>query len=292
MLPRQISGYRTDHLNTLISHNNSIKPSLFQYLEYRLFLTDFMKWKQKGNSKFSKRAFSLKYFGSTALLYSVMQGKRDLGPKLRVRCAAALSLGEKENQYFDFLVQHNQARSDLERNFLFGKLSKFRNSKAWVVRENQHKYYAKWYYAVVFNYLGLDQKKVRPADIAKEIYPPISTEQVQEAIDLLAALQMIRKSDSGYALTNNLLISGDAFQGKIALDYNRQIHDLSSSIVEDGFLKFKAFNTQVLTVSNESLKIIREKVAALDDEIQEVVAKDKKTDKVCTLVFQIIPNTR
>jgi uncharacterized protein (TIGR02147 family) len=261
-------------------------------MEYRLFLTDFVTWKQKGNNKFSKRAFSLKYFGSTALLYSVMQGKRDLGPKLRVRCAAALSLGEKENQYFEFLVQHNQARSDLERNFLFGKLSKFRNSKAWVVRENQHKYYAKWYYAVVFNYLGLDHKKVRPADIAKEIYPPISTEEVQEAIDLLAELQMIRKSETGYSLTNNQLISGDAFQGDVALNYNRQIHSLSSNIVDDGFRKFKAFNTQVLTVSNETLKTIREKVAALDDEIQEVVARDKKTDKVCTLVFQIIPNTR
>lgn len=261
-------------------------------MEYRNFLADYVEWRQQGNSKFSKRAFSQKYFGSTAILYTVIQGGRDLGPKLRVRCAAALSLGDKENLYFDLLVQHNQAKSDLERNFLFDKLSRFRNSKPWVVRENQHKYYAKWYYAVVFNYLGLDHKKARPADIAKEIHPPLKVEQVQEAIDLLLELELIKKSETGYALTKNHLVSGDAFQGEVALEYNRQIHGISSDIVKDGFRKFKAFNTQVITVSDASLQAIREKVSALQDEIQDIVAKDKSTDKVCTMIFQIIPNTR
>ncbi len=274
-------------------HNTEIgKPSLFQYVEYRSFLSDYVEWRQQGNSKFSKRAFSQKYFGSTAILYTVILGRRDLGPKLRVRCAAALSLGEKENLYFDLLVQHNQAKSDLERNFLFDKLSKFRNSKPWVVRENQYRYYEKWYYAVVFNYLGLDQKKATPADIAKELYPTVSVSEVEESIRLLLELELVKKSEIGYALTKNHLVSGDAFQGSVALEYNRQIHKLSSDLVQDGFRKFKAYNTQVITTSDSSLKKIREKVSALEAEISEIVAKDKSTDKVCTLIFQIIPNTR
>ena len=138
------------------------KPDLFQYLEYRSFLGDYVEWKLKVNPHFSRRAFSQKYFGSTGILYSVIGRDRDMGPKLRLRCAAALDMSEKENEYFGLLVQHNQAKTDMERNFLFNLLSKFRNSKPWVVRENQHRYYSKWYYAVVFNYLGLDQKKGRP----------------------------------------------------------------------------------------------------------------------------------
>jgi uncharacterized protein (TIGR02147 family) len=279
-------------LKSLILTPDIGKPNLFQYLEYRVFLADYVEWRQKGNTKFSKRAFSQKYFGSTAILYTVIQGGRDLGPKLRVRCSAALNLGDKESQYFDFLVQHNQAKTDLERNFLFDKLSKFRHSKPWVVKENQHRYYSKWYYGIVFAYLGLDLKKSRPAEIAKEILPAITTEQVQEAIDLLLELEMIRKSETGYALTKNQLISGDAFLGEIALNYNRQIHDLSTDLVKDGFRKFKAYNTQVLTLSDDSLKLIHQKMATLDEEIQEIVAKDKKTDKVCTIVVQIMPNTR
>ncbi len=261
-------------------------------MEYRIFLADYVEWRQVGNAHFSKRAFSQKYFGSTGILYAVIQGQRDLGPKLRVRCAAALALGEKENNYFELLVQHNQAKSDLERNFLFEKLSRFRNSKPWVVRENQHKYYAKWYYAVVFNYLGLDQKKSRPVEIAKEIHPPLSVEQVQDAIDLLLELELIKKSELGYALTKNHLVSGEAFRGDIALEYNRQIHALTHDMVQDGFRRFKAYNTQVVTASDASLKTIRAKIGVLQEEIQELVAKDKSTDKVCTLVFQIIGNTR
>jgi uncharacterized protein (TIGR02147 family) len=268
------------------------KPDLFQYLEYRAFLADYVEWKLQANPHFSRRAFSQKYFGSTGILYSLIQGQRDMGPKLRLRCAAALDMGDKENQYFDLLVQHNQARSDLERNFLFDKLSRFRNSKPWVVRENQHKYYAKWYYAVVFNYLGMDHKKGRPVDIAKEIYPPLSVEQVQEAIDLLLELELIKKSDQGYALTKNHLVSGDAFRGEVALEYLRQIQALSQETAKENMRLFKSINTKVMTVSDASLKLIREKIADFQDQLQEIVSKDKSTDKVCTMLLQIIPNTK
>lgn len=268
------------------------KPDLFQYLEYRSFLSDYVEWKLKANPQFSRRAFSLKYFGSTGILYSLIQGSRDMGPKLRVRCAAALLLSDKENQYFDLLVQHNQAKTDMERNFLFNLLSKFRNSKPWVVRENQHRYYTKWYYAVVFNYLGLDQKKGRPVEIAADINPPLSVDQVEDAIQLLLDLELIRKSETGYALTRNHLVSGDAFRGDVALEYNRQIHGLSDNLVKGGFKGFKLYSTQVVSISDGGLKAIRDKYYGFQQEIQDIVSKDKDTNKVCSMIFQIIPNTR
>lgn len=268
------------------------KPDLFQYLEYRSFLSDYVEWKLKANPSFSRRAFSQKYFGSTGILYSVIGGDRDMGPKLRLRCAAALGLSAKENEYFELLVQHNQAKTDMERNFIFNLLSKFRNSKPWVVRENQHRYYTKWYYAVVFNYLGLDRKKGRAVEIAADINPPLSVEQVEEAIQLLLDLELIRRSETGYAQTRNHLVSGDAFRGEVALEYNRQVHGLSDGLVQQGFRGFKAYNTQVMTVSDASLRAIREKFSAFQEEVQDIVSKDKATDKVCTMVFQLIPNTR
>jgi uncharacterized protein (TIGR02147 family) len=281
-------GPRLEHLNPKAEPG---RPDVFQYLEYRAYLTDYVEGRQKENLHFSKRAFSQKYFGSTGILYEVIQGRRDLGPKLRVRCAAALGLNDKENEYFDLLVQHNQAKHDLERNFLFEKLSRFRNSKPWVVRENQHKYYGKWYYAVVFSYLGLDKRKATPKEIAAEITPALTEGQVAEAIDMLMELELVKKSDRGYALTRNHLVSG-GFTGEVALDYNRQIQKLTSDLAHEDMMRFKAFSTQVTTVSNESLKAIRKKFVAFQQEMQDIVAKDKGTDKVCTVVFQIIPNTK
>lgn len=276
---------------TLFPKQDLGKPDLFQYLEYRSFLADYVEWRLRSNPRFSKRAFSLKYFGSSGILYAVMQGQRDFGPRMRVRCAAALALDEKENGYFELLVQHNQAKTDLERNFLFEKLSRFRNSKPWVVRENQHKYYAKWYYAVVFSYIGLDRKKSTPREIAAEIFPALSEAQVREAIDILIELELVRKSELGYALTRNHVVSG-GFEGEVALDYNRQIQGLVSEMAQSDITRFREFSTQVTSISNESLQAIRKKFSAFQEEVQEIVSKDKGTDKVCTMVFQIIPNTR
>ena len=281
-------GQRLDHLNLVTEPG---RPNLFQHLEYRSYLGDYVEWRQQGNPRFSKRAFSLKYLGSTGLLYEVIHGQRDLGPKLRVRCAAALALNDKENEYFDLLVQHNQAKNGLERNYLFEKLSRFRNSKPWVVRENQHKYYAKWYYAVVFSYLGLDKRKATAREIAGEIVPALTEAQVSEALQLLMQLELVKKSDKGYVLTRSHLVSG-GFTGEVALEYNRQIQELTTKLAQEDMMKFKAFSTQVTTVSADSLKAIRKKFMAFQEEMQEIVAKDKGTDKVCTVVFQIIPNTK
>lgn len=267
------------------------RPDLFQHLEYRAFLAAYVEWRRQNNPRFSKRAFSQKYFGSTGILYEVIQGRRDLGPRLRVRCAAAMALNDKENGYFDLLVQHNQAKTDLERNFLFEKLSRFRNSKPWVVRENQHKFYARWYYPVVFSYLGLDKRKATAREIAAEIVPSLTEAQVDESLAVLMELELVKKSDRGYALTRTHLVSG-GFTGEVALEYNRQIQALADHLAREDISGFKAFSTQVTTVSSESLKAIRRKFSAFQEEMKEIIAKDKGTDKVCTVVFQIIPNTK
>ena len=43
---------------------------------------------------------------------------------------------------------------------------------------------------------------------------------------------------------------------------------------------------------SESLKAIRKQFTAFQEEMKDIIAKDKGTDKVCTVVFQIIPNSR
>ena len=73
------NDYQDKTLITLEPRTLIAKPDLFQYLDYRIFLGDYVEWKLKLNPSFSRRAFSLKYFGSTGILYSVIGGDRDLG---------------------------------------------------------------------------------------------------------------------------------------------------------------------------------------------------------------------
>ncbi|MDB5102461.1 MAG: hypothetical protein JWP91_150, partial [Fibrobacteres bacterium] len=119
----------------------------------------------------------------------------------------------------------------------------------------------------------------------------LTEKQVQESIDLLMELELVKKSDRGYALTRNHVVSG-GFSGEVALEYNRQIQGLTTDLAKSDITKFKAFSTQVTTVSTESLRAIRKKFSEFQDEMKDIIAKDKGTDKVCTVVFQIIPNTQ
>src|SRR5690606_22286195 len=110
------------------------------YLDYRAFLDDYCRWRRSNDPGFSQRTFAREAglpASSSSLLPAVIKGRRNLSQNLRVKFAKALGLPERENQYFDLLVQFNQAKGMTEKNFFFLQLSKFRSSRAHVLHESQ-----------------------------------------------------------------------------------------------------------------------------------------------------------
>lgn len=206
--------------------------------------------------------------------------------------ARALQLKDKEAQYFEFLVQFNQAKSADEKNHYFQRLSRFQNSKAKIIGENQYRFFSRWYYPVIWNFFGMNQKEKNPAEIAKQLFPPVTFAQVEDAIGLLLDLKLIKKMANGYAVTENHLTTDKVFLGMIAKQYNRHFIDMASSLLEIVPKEHRQYNTLVVTLSPDGFSTLKERMRNFQREIQDIVDRDQGADRIFAFCMQLFPTMK
>lgn len=108
---------------------NKEQPNLFNYLDYRHFLRDWLQSAKK-NYGFSYRFFSKRAGLKSPSLYKmVMDGERDLVEGSLHKFLEGLNLSVKEKEYFATLVLYNQARSDEHRERYLGRLRAIREGE-------------------------------------------------------------------------------------------------------------------------------------------------------------------
>lgn len=271
------------------------RPSIFKYLDYRDFIHDYCQHQKAVNRAFSLRTFSGKIaptLFTSGLLYAILKRKRNMSSSLRPKFVRAMGLKPRDAQYFDLLVQFNQAKDMEEKNHYFLQLSQFRGSKAKSLGESQYKFFSNWYYPVIWNYFELNQSQGSPVEIARNIYPPISPAQVEEAIQTLLNLKLIKKMANGYAITDQHLTTEADFRGFAAKHYNLQFIQMAQHMLDAVDAKHRQYNTMVFSTSEKGFETIRDRIVSFLEEVKEIVDREKETDRVCAFTLQMYPNTR
>ena len=113
------------------SITSNILPKLSDYMDYRLFLTDFYLVK-KNLTKTSLRPYSYAIFSAAADIKSpnylkmIIEGKRNLSLDMVAKFAKACALNKVQTDEFRLLVLFNQAEDPADRNYALKLLSEYR----------------------------------------------------------------------------------------------------------------------------------------------------------------------
>src|SRR3989338_4646008 len=98
---------------------------IYDYIDYRRYLSDKVGELRKQNKHFSYRLFNrMAGIQSSGFLKLVMDGKRNLGPEGIFKIAKGFKLSEEEHRFFEKLVHMNQASTHEEKDRCFRELSK------------------------------------------------------------------------------------------------------------------------------------------------------------------------
>jgi uncharacterized protein (TIGR02147 family) len=90
---------------------------IFNYTDYRAFLNDFYIQSKERNSHFSYQLFSQKAgINSKGFLFNVIKGKKHLSKANILGLMRACNLAKQGAEYFECLVDFNQARTLTEKN--------------------------------------------------------------------------------------------------------------------------------------------------------------------------------
>jgi uncharacterized protein (TIGR02147 family) len=228
----------------------------------------------------------------SGLLYAILKGKRKISAAMRPRFARALQLKEREAQYFELLIQFNQAASLEDQNHYFQNLSRFRNSRAMIIGDDQYRFFSQWYYPVIWNYFGIDRNQSNPAAIARRIQPAVTPAQVEEAIRLLLSLKLIKRTSNGYAVVENHLAAEKDFTGVVARQYNKTFIAMAADVLDTVPAEQRQYNTLVTSTSAKGFTEIRERMKAFHQEIMAVVDRDREADRVYIFCMQMFPAMR
>ncbi len=270
-------------------------PQVMQYLNYRDYMRDYFEYQKSININFSQRNFAREIglpVSCSSLWPAIVKGRRNLSANLRIKFGKAMQLNEREYSYFELLVQFNQAKGMVEKNHFFASLSKFRSSKAQIVNATQYKFYSKWYYSAVRNYFCIDEKQRHPQMIAGKIFPALTTAQVEESIELLLELDLIKKTAAGYKVTNKHISTEKDVQAMAAKQHILELIDMSQEVFEKVPANSRQYNALMFSVSEKGFQTIKDRIRSFQEELREIIDKDEKEDRLYTLNMQLFPNSK
>jgi len=279
----------------LMASGTDKRPHLLQYLDYRTFLADYTQWRREFDPAFSQRTFAKEAglpASSSSLLPAIIKGRRSLSQNLRVKFAKALDFPEREGQYFDLLVQFNQAKGMTEKNFFFSQLSKFRTSRAHVLSENQFEFFSKWYYGAIRNYFSMETRERNPVAIASRLFPDVTPGQVEDAIRLLLDLNLIKRTANGYAVTEKHISTPKDVQARAAREHLLELTRMSMELLAKTPADLRQYNALMFTVSADGFATVKERVRSFLEELREILDRDQNEDRIYSLTLQLFPNSR
>lgn len=266
-------------------------PDIFSYLDYRRFLHDLYA-ERKAKAKY----FSYRYLAQKTGLKSVgfftwvLQGKRNLSPRLVLKFAEAFKLNRQETGYFELLVSYNQAKSHEEKKHYFDKIASLKRASAKVVDPASYEFYEKWYYSAIREVAGVQPFKDDFAKLGKSLAPPISAAEARRAVELLEKLGFIARDAEGrYQRKESTLTTGEGWKSVAIAHFQLQALDLARQALDRFPKTERDISTLTFSCSAETFAAIREKMKGWRQELAELVKNDPRPDGVFQLNFQAFP---
>lgn len=275
------------------------KINVFDYTDYRRYLSDYYQFQKNNNSAFSYRYFAKKAgFSSSGFYKELVDGKRGLSRSLILKFSEALKHSKKEAEYFENMVYFNEAQNVKERVLYLKKMMSHYESKAYRIMAEQYEYFSKWYYAVVRELLSYVPFKDDYKSLAKMVNPPIREDQAKKAVQVLENLKLIEKDKNGfYVRTAPVITTGypndDSRVNLLnVINFQKSMLEIASEAYDRHPLKDMDMSTLTLSISEDTFKIIKDEITSFRKKLLSIAENDNNPDRIYQLCYYFFPMTK
>lgn len=182
---------------------------LFDYDDFRKFLQDYFEEQKKMRAVFSHRFFAAKAgFSSSSYCLNVIRGRFNLTPKSIEKISKAMNFEPLQKEYFQALVQYNQAHQIGERENAWDQIVQIRKQVEFThITTREQAYFSKWYYPIVRELAVSSNWNGDYMALARMLTPQITTEEARDAIKKLLEWNLLKKNGDSYEETSQMLSS-------------------------------------------------------------------------------------
>lgn len=271
-----------------------VVPDILQYTNYRVFLHDYYAYK-----KLTSAAFSLRFFASKAGLSShahlklVMDGKRNITKNTVVKLIQGLGFADERAQYFENLVFFNQAKTDKEKAFYYGKLIRSTpGSRLHKMDCAQFRIFTEWYHSVIREMVELVGFNPAPEWISRHLGGKISPSEASESLRLLTSLGLLSKTANGFRQAQNLITTDDEVNDLLVKEYHRQMIDIAKSAIEDVPADKRDISAVTFAIRRKDFPSLKKHLQLMRKELLDFSCDAGTGEDVVQVNIQLFPLTR
>jgi uncharacterized protein (TIGR02147 family) len=273
-----------------------MERKIFEYLDYRQYLTDYYQFKKQASSAFSLRSFSDRIgFKTKDFILRVMKGDKNLSAQSIPMVAQALKFGKRESEFFEALVHFNQAGSTAERDKHFAhlqtalKAARF-TDKQHLLALHQYQAYSNWHHLAVRSLIGLHGFSGDYAALAARVHPRITTEEAQKSVALLEHSGLIAADAKGhYQLTRSAITTGDRVNKAALQGFHQHCLRLAAASIDSDPGNKRNISGLTLGISEKGYARIVERLNAFRKEVAQIADEDDSADRVYQMQFLLFP---
>ncbi len=268
--------------------------SIFDYVDYRFFLTDYIDQQKTISRGFSLRSFAQKAGVAASLLNDILSMRQNLTTQTMHKYAKVMELGAKEIAYFEALLGFNNASTNQEKNRFFGEMVHLRGRSAVkFIDHQQYEYFSEWYHAVVRELvtnggMGCDADK-----ISQSIDPVVSPAKVKKSIALLQELGLIYEADGVWRASDKVLSSEYQIQSVALKNYHIGMLERATESLDKHTSDQREFQGLTLSVSNATFEQMKKRIRTFSDELLAMAASENsESEEVYQINLQMFPLTK
>lgn len=267
---------------------------LFDYDDFRKFMQDYFEEQKKMRSVFSHRFFAAKAgFSSSSYCLNVIRGRFNLTPKSIEKISKAMDFEPLQKEYFEALVQYNQAQQVDERDQAWKQILQIRKQIEFThITTREQAYFSKWYYPVIRELAADTQWHGDYRVLARSLTPQITTEEARDAVKNLLEWGLLRKLDDGrYVQTSQMLDAAEIppiALRQIRREYIQHAIGAVESMPKDE--RFAAFTTLAMSESSYNYA-----VEVLEEARKKIIARasnDTNVERVYEMMLVVFPMSK
>jgi uncharacterized protein (TIGR02147 family) len=265
-------------------------PRLFDYLDYRVYLSDYYTYKKATTPGFSYASFAKRARLQTKnYLKRIVDGERPISAEALPGIVDALHLGPKESLYFESLVNFNQAKDPRTKNHYFKQMraaSSDALDTAAEIAMNQYEIFSDWYFVPLFEFCELPLPSQDPKSVSLFFRGRVSPLQVKHAFETLAKLNIIKWDETAkrYVKTQAKIQYSKEIVNLAIQQFHKAMLNTTITAISEDELDSRYLRGLSISVSAEEAKEIR---ASLDEFIKKLNAQYSGTQTNKTTVLQI-----
>ena len=269
--------------------------SVFGYLDYRKYLSDYYQWKKSINTHFSYRLIAEKAgIPSTGYFSEVLSGRRNLTRAKVPKFAKAFNLDAAEEAFLLLLVAFSHAKNETAKHTVYESMLEALPVRAQRLKRSQQEYFSKWYYAALRESLAVLDVRDDFEALAAMLRPAITVPQAKAALRLLEGLELIARDSHGCwrATQTSLLSQRDESTVLLVRGFQAEMIGLARQALLDVPPDERDISCMTMSVSAQGLELVKARIKDCQDLIREIVHADNGEDRVIQLNLQIFPLTR